>query len=192
LKDELRKQWLILAKSPEVMANVNNVVGFVLKYQKAIENSGPLIELKEKVKTKKQRNILNLAIFLWIYEGLYSSILDLFCLILVINDHDIFVPFNREFAKSFNDIAEIEMSMKFKFLKKHKFDALIRERDKKVRNKIAHHNFSMDTHDNVVINGEIIEIDKRLNDLFAFVIEVNAIVGECFRKTPPLEASAPS
>ncbi len=182
LKNELRKQYLISTKSPRVLGLVSIINNFLRDHTRALPNLNTLGSLVNESKSKKEQNILQMVSFLWIYEGFYMTLFDLFCAILVFNDHDLYDPFNHDFVKSPDDIAKVQIPIKEKFLEKHEFGALIRGSDKDLRNRIAHHDFSLDGNDNVVINGKPTNIATRVSDLMNFIVKTDEVLAQCVGK----------
>jgi hypothetical protein len=87
---------------------------------------------------------------------------------MTINGHDLFDSSKRKYAVSFEDIVDVDIYTKFKFLEAHNFKKLLRERDHRLRNKIAHRDFLLDDSGNLVIDGERVVIVKKLVDLMEF------------------------
>lgn len=92
--------------------------------------------------------------FLWEFEGSYISCVDAFCFLLVTNGHDLFDLFKRKYVKSLEDIGNVDISTKLQFLEEHSFEIFRRTKDKNLRNKIAHHDFTLD------VSGRLF-IDKK-------------------------------
>jgi hypothetical protein len=179
LQNLLSKHFLILKSSSDFNNAANMISDSLKEFQKAYENLETLSQLGQKPKSKRESNIFWLASFLWAFEGFYLCRIDLICLILVLNDHDLYDSNRRKYVFSLEDIGKVDMPSKFGFLEKHGFDMLYRKQDKQLRDRIAHHDFSFDKNDNITIDGQIIDITKRLSDLLDFVRVVGDAFGKC-------------
>lgn len=67
-------------------------------------------------------SVLMIAGFLWKYEGTYMLCVDVICYMLVATGHDLFNPFRRKYVDSIEEIGEVDVSTKLKFLDRHDSD----------------------------------------------------------------------
>jgi hypothetical protein len=90
----------------------------------------------------KEKSMLQLMNILFAVEGLLAGIVNLIIYALIVNKHDdIYNPYNHKFASSFEDIPDIELSVKLKFLAKHGFEFLSEICPRDIRNMVAHNDF---------------------------------------------------
>jgi hypothetical protein len=180
LQNMLSKQWLMLKSSSDFDNARKMVLGSLDEFDRACKNLDTLFQLGHNMKNKREFNILFLATFLWAFEGFYLCRIDLVCLILVLNDHDLYDSNRRRYVTSLEDIGKVDMPSKFSFLEKHGFDVLYRKQDKQLRDRIAHHDFSLDKNDNVIVDGQIIDINRRYTDLIDFIRAISVVLGKCW------------
>lgn len=121
---------------------------------------------------KRESAVAGMLAFLWGYEGDYMTCVDAFCLLLIANGHDLFDLVRRKYAKSLEEIGNVDISTKLKFLEEHNFGIFKREKDKELRNKIAHHDFQLDDSGNVQISNAVVDVGLRFNELFSFTKKV--------------------
>jgi hypothetical protein len=117
--------------------------------------------------------------FLWEYEGNYVSCIDAFCFLLVINGHDLFDLIRRKYVKSLEEIRNVDVSIKLMFLEEHNFGIFKREKDRILRNKIAHHDFQLDNSGNVSISDAVVDFGPRFNELSSFNSKVFKTLFSC-------------
>jgi len=181
LKSETQKMLSGIVKSgkKDVFKNVGKTLD---EFEKAGANLGLLFELGKKTSDRKDFSILMIATFLWTFEGFYVCRLNLFCLLLIENGHDLFDPIRRKYVCTLEEIGEVDLSTKLKFLSIHKFGALQRKQDQRFRNRIAHHDFSLKEDGNILIDNQIVDVMSRLSDLYDFIHQINLILLELWDK----------
>lgn len=150
------------------------------KANAALTDFNTLYELTVNKKSKESSLILA-SMFLFTFEGVYINTLDTFCSQLVINGHDLFDLIRREYALSPSEISDVDIATKFKFLEGHNLKMLIRREDQKLRNRIAHYDFSLDKDGNFSIDGKVVGIDSKLLNLTSFLVCVNFVTGQALR-----------
>jgi hypothetical protein len=72
------------------------------------------------------------------------------------------------------------MDTKLKFLKTHNFSLLDRPKDKKLRNKLAHHDFLLTRDGRLMVDNVEVKIMERLVALLNFTADVNNIIAKCY------------
>lgn len=117
--------------------------------------------------------------FLWEYEGNYTSCVDAFCFLIITNGHDLFDPIRRKYVKSLEEIGNIDMSIKLMFLEEHNFGIFKRDKDRELRNKIAHHDFVLDDSGKVLINNKEVNIALQFDELRSFNHKVFMTLFNC-------------
>ena len=118
--------------------------------------------------------------FLWEYEGSYMTCIDAYCDLLVSNGHDIYDIFHYRYAKTLEEIAEVTISIKLKFLEEHNFGIFKRKEDEKLRNKIAHHDFTVDNSGKVRIKEQEVDFSSRFSELIDFTKKVFETFCSCY------------
>ncbi|HLC00653.1 MAG TPA: hypothetical protein VJL33_04995 [Candidatus Bathyarchaeia archaeon] len=123
-------------------------------------------------------SFLKTAIFHSFFEGLYLSYVNVICLLLVRNGHDLYNTFTRKYCLELNDIEVLDSCTKLEFLKMHGFGIVVRNDDRQLRNKFAHLDYTIIDEDKIKVKGNIINLHERSNDLFAFVMALNMLTAE--------------
>jgi hypothetical protein len=108
-----------------------------------------------------------ISTFLSLFEIGYLTYVDLICLLLVKNGHDLY---NRGYCKNFDNVGLVEPKAKFAFLEEHGFSAIVRENDRKLRNTIAHLNFKIMDRNNILTKDGDVNMIYRVKDLCAFIV----------------------
>jgi hypothetical protein len=116
--------------------------------------------------------------FLWEYEGNYISCVDAFCFLLITNGHDLLDIIRRKYVKSLEEIGDVDVYTKLRFLEEHDFGIFKREKDRVLRNKIAHHDFRIDDSGKVHIDNEVVDMSERFEELGSFDSKVSTILAE--------------
>ena len=152
-------------------------------YRRNSENLKMLLILRTHVKSVKEFSLLQMAIFLWLFEGVYVNRLNEICLLLVENEHDLYNPLKQKYVSSMKEIKYTDLFSKPKFLESHKFKMLIRIKDQMLRNKIAHNDFELNEEGVILISGKTLDLPSKILDLQNFLIEITDITAECLEKT---------
>ena len=93
---------------------------------------------------------------------------DALCKVLIVSGHDLFDPIKRQFADSIEDVSEVDVSTKLKFLERHDLSLINNKRYQTIRNKIAHHDYFFDEHERLHIGNEIIDIFDLYGEFLEF------------------------
>lgn len=173
LKKEIE---IFFANEKDRKKNMQIVDNVFAKTTKSISLIRVLYEGND-AKQPKKNLVSTIAGFLWTFESYYANLVDLLCYILIYNGHDLYNVYNREFAKTIDEIDAIDISTKCNFLKEHSFGIMNRSKDRELRNKIAHQDFEILEKSgslSFIVNGETIDIEKRLHLFMDF--NTNAVV----------------
>jgi hypothetical protein len=149
-----------------------------------------LVEIIKETKEMQKKVPIFMASYFWLYEGAYTFCIDFFCSLLIKNGHDLFDPFNKEYVFSFRDIQSVETATKLKFLKCHDLEIFDRQEDRKLRNKIAHHDFVLDNSGLLKIGGKTVNIIERHKNLLEFIQIVFQIYDYAQKQTVPTNNSS--
>jgi hypothetical protein len=144
-------------------------VGNVFEYDKV---NDILVEIMTGITEMQKKVPIVMASYLWLYEGAYTFCINFFCSLLIQKGHDLFDPFNKNYVFSFKEIQAVETATKLKFLKCHNLEIFDRKEDKKLRNKIAHHDFVLDNSGVLKIDGKNINIVEKYENLLKFILTV--------------------
>lgn len=131
---------------------------------------------------KREATVVAMLAFLWAYESSYVSCLDACCYMLTVTGHDLFNLENRKYVRTLEEIGNVSTYTKIEFLKEHGFTIFERTKDRQLRNKIAHHDFTIDSDGKVLINKETIDIIERFEELICFAPKVYVTLAECFEE----------
>ena len=108
--------------------------------------------------------------------------IDEICCLLIINGHDLFDVFRSKYACSFEDVTNVSSSIKLKFLEAYDLKILDRTQDRKLRNKLAHHDFLLDNGGILRVDGVEVNIMQRSIDLLNFTTEIANTLAECYNE----------
>jgi hypothetical protein len=136
-----------------------------------------------KTQSNKKANLMETSIFLLLFEVSYLINIDKICLLYIRNRHDLYDFIRKKYANSFEDLANIDTTIKFKFLEENNLSILVREKDKQLRNKIAHLDFKIDKKENMVVSGQIIDIKQKSRELSDFSVKITEATTEAITQT---------
>lgn len=140
-----------------------------------------LLNLEDQVSDPVAKSLLQLSTYLWLFEGSYVPfVVDLLCLLLTANGHDLYDPYRGKFATSIMQISRIDTDIKFRFLKEHGFQMIVKDKDRELRNKIAHQDFALNENGTILIRGEAIDMDDKIHDLQFFLIGHQLVFAKVF------------
>jgi hypothetical protein len=184
LKLELNKHISQIIKSPNFTKNtnifINNLYHFALH---GSENINTILDVAEKVKADKRKAITCLmASYLWTYESIYVLAIDGLCYLLCLGGHDLFDANRKDYVSSYDDIKNVDIYSKTKFLKNHNFNMVERKEDRLVRNKIAHHDFDLDSSGVLRMANKEVNICSMQSELLSFSRETLNIITECLNE----------
>lgn len=171
LKNEL---WKIFknVKDPDTF---ETIIMVILDARDALSNVRILTNLCSRSQSKVEQSMLQVSAFLLEFEGGYASLLDGVCILLIAGGHDLFDPISRTYATTLTEIGDVDISTKFKFLEKHGFKMLVRTEDKKLRNRIAHHDFRLNDK-GILIDGKLIDMNSKIKDQNNFLLDLDAAI----------------
>ena len=135
LKIEVDKQLSILNKSPksaETNKKIQTLIENHSEKSKSI-NIEALFNLGYKPENQREKSIIKMAIYLWEYEGNFGFCVDFLCYLLMLNGHDLFSMYKRDYVTSFNDVETVDISTKCKFLVEHGFEIFDEKKNKELR-----------------------------------------------------------
>jgi len=134
------------------------------------------IQMKDNV-SKKQFTLMNVFLYLLIAEGFMCNVINFISYFLVLNEHDLFSVTKRKYVKKdIQEITKVETSTKIQFLKNHGFEELTKKYDSSLRNKIAHHNYFIDSDGDLWIQGKKFCLIPRLKNFLEQIKFFNAVV----------------
>lgn len=191
LKGKIKKQLSIIEQLPnseEVLTKIRFLAGKnpssnidVDVFLKAIgkKDTGKATKRQRRITKEREINILLMSGFLWKYEGTYLTCIDIMCYMLVATGHDLFNSIKRQYVDSIEEIGEVDLSTKLKFLDRHDFGLINRKQDQKLRNKIAHHDYYFDEDGEICSGNEYIHMRSRFSDFAAFAGDVYITICNC-------------
>jgi hypothetical protein len=122
-------------------------------------------------------SFLKTSVFFVFFEGIYLSYIYAICQLLIKNGMIYIITYTKKYCLYLKDIEALDSSTKLEFLKIHGFELVVRNEDRQLRNKIVHLNYTILDEDRIKIGKNNINIRKRSFDLFAFVFELNSLIG---------------
>ncbi|MCJ7633652.1 hypothetical protein MUP77_14840 [Candidatus Bathyarchaeota archaeon] len=127
--------------------------------------------------TPSEDTLLKLTYILFLVEGPFGFYINNYVFGLVLESHhDVWLEDKQKFASSFEEIINVPLSTKLKFLDKHDFKSFSKICPKDIRNAIAHWNFHIEADGTITIKNHkytkedstniVLDIDKLLDLLF--------------------------
>jgi len=116
--------------------------------------------------------------YLLFFEGCYVADLDEVCLLLIRNGHDLYDLLKRKYVKNLEEIGNIDISTKFRFLEEHGLKDIINEEFRELRNKIAHLDFEALDNGEISIKNNKINVIIKLKELLSHTRELVIIIAE--------------
>lgn len=125
--------------------------------------------------SKYKKSLVNLASYLFEVESGFASYMNLICLMLVYQGHDLYNFFDRNFAHSIDEIANVNMQTKELFLKEHGFELFNEGYNRRLRNAIAHFDFKIEKDGTVRAKGSKFDVGDEANKLYYFMSLIHEI-----------------
>lgn len=176
LKAEVLKQMsdcnLLKNAPPDFLEHLDKVCGF--------SEDTSLFRLLQKTSDTQETVHVGMAIFLYEYESHYLSCVDFVCYLLIANGHDLLNLRTRKYAKSMQEISEIDACTKLDFLDAHNLSIFNRKKDRKLRNRIAHNQLLVI--DEKTAQATLKEVLTSIYDLSGFISQVLDVFKECTMK----------
>ncbi len=133
----------------------------------------------------KERCMLQLMNILFTVECTLAGIFNLAIYALIVNaHHDICTTHTHDFASSFEDIYDVDLSMKMKFLEKHGYGFLSGICPRRIRNAIAHNDFVIKEDGTVEITekGKVTYSLAQLTEILQKMYSLITIIGDAWSK----------
>ena len=134
--------------------------------------------IRVKGMSEYKKSLVGLASYLFVVEGVFASYMNLVCLMLVYQGHDLYNFFDRDFARSLDEIANVNMQTKELFLKEHGFELFNKGFNRKLRNAIAHCDFEIEEDGTVRAKGDrfhMLHELLRLCEFMTLVYQINEL-----------------
>lgn len=165
VEDSIKEFTNILEKSVSWTSSLAGIT------QRNLKSSNQLKQIED-------ISFLKTAAFLVFFEGVYLSYINVVCLLLIKNGHDLYNIYTKKYVNELKDIEAVDSCTKFEFVKLHGFGLIVRNDDRYLRNKIAHLNYTIIDEDRIKMDGSNINIHNRSFDLFTFGIALNMLTFE--------------
>ena len=174
LRSSLKKQFKAIAVLPNHEIIRNKITDFLLANPTNNDDLRIFYNSYKSLKKSSDRDfyIISMACFLWKYESTYLLCIDALCYLLISTGHDLFNTMNREFVDSMDDINDVDISTKQRFLERHNFGLVCNKRYQRLRNKIAHHDYVFDENGRLHLGGEIINIADEYKEFLDFTCDI--------------------
>jgi len=118
-----------------------------------------------------QLNTLRKAfLFLALFETTVTNIVNCMVFMLMLNGHDIFMPYHRKYAESFDDLDKLFLAEKLDFLNFHGFSFFTEHINRSLRNKIAHMDFDIEGKGVIIWEGQKYNLQTELTKLEAILL----------------------
>lgn len=176
LKEKLLREMTLLKNSGESYTDFATITG--QKCKDATDWLNMLTQMTNEYVGcgySKALVFFEISTFLSLFEIGYLTYVDLICFLLVKNGHDLY---NRGYCKNFDNVGLVETKAKFAFLEEHGFSAIVRENDRKLRNTIAHLNFTIMDRNNILTKDGDVNMIYRVKDLCAFIVILNFVTAK--------------
>ncbi len=126
-----------------------------------LNNSERLLKILPKLDrnklTKEEVTAICLHLeFLTLFEGFFATQINFLIFALIANGHDFYSTRKGKYAKTFDEIEEVDFAFKIKFLKEHNFAELVmNERGiRRLRNSVAHVFYEIEPNGDIRISNE--------------------------------------
>lgn len=126
-----------------------------------LNNSERLLKILPKLDrnklTKEEVTAICLHLeFLTLFEGFFATQINFLIFALIANGHDFYSTRKGKYAKTFDEIEEVDFAFKIKFLKEHNFAELVKnERGiRRLRNSVAHVFYEIEPNGDIRISNE--------------------------------------
>jgi hypothetical protein len=196
-RDALTKllKTLITDATKKGIQSENNHSNLSDSWQDCLNKDEDAIKSLEAVKSlsgskrmsKYKKSLVGLAMYLFEVEGCFASYMNLVCLMLVYQGHDLYNFFDRNFARSLDEIASVNMQTKELFLKEHDFELFNEGFNRKLRNAIAHFDFEIAKDGTVRAKGIKYNVEHELQQLTEFMILVHEINASALKSNAKLQ-----
>ena len=190
-KYEVEKQLSILDKSQESKEHV--IETLLDNFSAKMEGINIDVFISEfKPKNQGVRAILDMAMYLWEYEGRFSFCINILCFLLVSNGHDLYDD-RKKYIISFEDVESVGISRKCEFLTHHGFGMFDEKKNKnlkkfrELRNDVAHYKLiirdggKIKGYNSKTKNWEEIPLLIVHGDLTEFSSDMLLILWQCIR-----------
>src|SRR5271157_5207153 len=173
-----------LVSGPSDQATILSYLFNILANKSILDQIVRRLNLQSTIPTSnlspKEMCMLQLMNVLFTVEGTLTGILNLAIYALIVNaHHDIWTTRTHDFASSFEDIYEVDLSVKIKFLEKHGYDFLTEVCPRRIRNAIAHSDFVIKEDGTLEIeNGQETYSLAQLNGVLQNMYILITIVGD--------------
>jgi len=146
---------------------------FIKKDRNIIESLKAIQKiLKSEGLNKYDKALMQLVFYLFVAEGGFGNYMNFVCFLLTSQGHDLYNYFGRKFARSLDEIAEVESRTKELFLEQHCFE-FHKGWDRAMRNNIAHYKFEIENDGTTTIEGNPTDVKKKLQQILYFVSYVS-------------------
>ncbi len=180
---------IVYCKDELKRANVlDDLQELINKHRKAGSYVDLLMKQADEMKNPVTKSLLQLSTYLWLFEGSYAAfVIDSICLLLVANGHDLYFDRESKYAKSLKEIEAISIDYKLKFLEEHEFSLIVKNTDRKIRNKIAHHDFVLENDGVILIEKKVVDIKSLTTSLRDTIDEFQSAFKRCLLATQKKE-----
>jgi hypothetical protein len=151
-----------------------------------------LATVKNTEENKDSDALIYSSCFLLAFEGSYIRTIDSIIYLLVLDGHDLFDPLREKYVHLPDEINRIDISVKYKFLKEHQFENIVRQDDTELRNKIAHHDFAISGQNRIVVKEKEYNVKERLESLLSFVRDISQPYVNALQKESEFRGIFPS
>lgn len=126
-----------------------------------------------------ETSLLFLTYILFLTEGVLGFDMNLIIYDLMLKGHhDIWFEWKQRFVSSFDELFEVPLSVRLKFLKKHGFEFFSEICPKDLRNAIAHLNFDIDSDGTIQIKNGKKYTKKELENEVSNVLRLIRLFGK--------------
>lgn len=150
----------------------------VWQLQKLKNSMGTTQSLLDITSERETKNSLFPAItFLFTFEGMYLSCLNSVIYLLICFGHDLYDPIRKNpYIHSPEEIAEVSVELKFRFLEEHQLKAIVLRDSQFIRNKIAHNEFKCQNGSSIITlnvkkDHKIVEKDYHISSELALLAD---------------------
>lgn|SRR2546425_9019089 len=108
----------------------------------------------------REHSVMFLVHYLLSVESFFSDVLDLLCFALVAQHHDPADFFRRSYVKSLEDVEQLPLADRLRFLSRHGWQEAEQAVDRDLRNAVAHANYKLQEDGTIVVAGRTLSVER--------------------------------
>jgi len=161
------RKMAVIRKHAKQMRKINSVYSELLK------------KISWTSISKTEETLLIIIYTLFLTEGLLGFGMNMIIYALMLKGHhDIWFEWKQRFVSSFDELFEVRLSVRLKFLEKHEFEFFSEICPKDIRDTIAHLNFDIGSDGTICIKQKKKYTKEQLETKIFKVVRLMGLLGE--------------